>query len=287
MAQDPTNALEAALAGWVHSAWLDDVLASIRGGGPVRDAMRAFVAASRHVGRDPLAVERGALLRAARGDVAVDGWTADRSARVAILCALDVAAPSALPATIDALHREGDNREKVAIVSALGLLSAGERFVHIALDAGRTNDSTVFRALACDNPYPAEHYPELEFNKLVMKAAFVGAPIDRIIDLDRRANAELSRMGMESIDEQESARRRFPPEILSAIALHPRPGSVARMLGYLCHSVAENRLWAARALGRTRDTRAVSFLEERRAVEKDGNVRDAIATAIEQLTHPG
>ena len=165
--------------------------------------------------------------------VPLAGLTADVAGRIALLMALGEVKPELLADAVEGVYREGDTREKLAVVRGLALLPEQARFVGIALDAGRTNDTELFRGVACDNPFAARHYPELEFNKLVMKAAFVRAPVDRIVGLERRENPELARMGMEYIDEQESAGRGFVAEIWLAIAPHAPPGAVGRMLG-LC-----------------------------------------------------
>jgi len=144
--------------------------------------------------------------------VPTEGWTVDDAGRVLILLA---AGDRGL---IETLYREGDSREKRAVLRALPLLAGGERFVELALDAGRTNESDLFAALACDNPYPARHYGEREWNKLVMKAAFVGAPLSRIVGLERRSNRELCRMALEYIDQQESAGRAVPPDLDKLVA---------------------------------------------------------------------
>lgn len=253
----------------IGSEWLSELVDATVAGGELSEAMRGFVAAPRHVGRDDVTI-------------AGNAWPADVAARVGLLCAIAAGAGDRLFDTVDALFREGDNREKTAIVRALCLLPDSARFIDIALETGRTNDTTLFAAVACDNPYPAQHYPELEYNKLVMKSAFVGAPIDRILGLSDRANPELSRMAMEYIDEQEHARRRFPPELFAAIGAHPRPGSIARMLGYLSHSIVENRLWAARGLALANDERTRGFLRERLDIETDAAVAEAISAALSQ-----
>jgi len=116
-----------------------------------------------------------------------------------------------------------------------------------------------------------------------MKSAFVGAPVDRILGLERRANAELTRMVMEYIDEQESARRRFPPEAWLAVAHHPLSGCAGRMLGYLGHSTAEQRRGAARALAILKQPRTCTFLEERLEVERDESVRAVLRQALEEM----
>jgi hypothetical protein len=207
-------------------------------------------------------------------------WTVDVASRVALLTALAEGSPASLETWLELVYRAGDAREKTAVVRSLAFLPDGARFLPIALDAGRVNDTELFGALAVDNPFAAVHYPELEFDKLVMKAAFVGARIDRIIGLARRANPELARMAMEHIDEQESARRTFAPELWLAIASKPPLGAIGRMLGYLSHAVTAHRLGAARGLVIAADPRSRPFIAERLEVERDEPVRETLLAAL-------
>jgi hypothetical protein len=39
------------------------------------------------------------------------------------------------------------------------------------------------QALALDNPYPAAYYTGHEFNQLILKAVFMGLPIERTVGL--------------------------------------------------------------------------------------------------------
>jgi hypothetical protein len=259
--------------------WLTESLRAVPHGGAGL-VLERFPAVRRHLGEARVPEGGSTALQGPEDAVSVEGWTADEAARVAFLLAVAAAAPEALPDVVATAYHEGDSREKKAVVQGLSLLPGGGRFLELALDAGRRAETTLFRAVACDNPFPARHYPELEFNKLVMKAAFVGAPIARIAGLARRGNPELARMAMDHISEQESAVRRFEPQLWLAIAPFPPPGAVGRMLGYLGHSVAEQRLWAARALGRVGQERTRSFLQERAAVEDDAEVLQAVLEAL-------
>jgi hypothetical protein len=72
---------------------------------------------------------------------------------------------------------------------------------------------TVFRAIACDNPYPAAHFPEASFNQMVLKAVFVGAPVSRIVGLSRRATPELRRMAEDYASERRAAGRAVPEDV--------------------------------------------------------------------------
>jgi hypothetical protein len=181
------------------------------------------------------------------------------------------------------VYREGDSREKAAVLSALPLLSSGEAYLAIALDAGRTNERDLFASLALHNGFPADHYSEPEFNQLVMKATFQNMNLGDIVGLERRANAELARMGMEYIDERLSAQRAYPESLWLAIAPTSPPGAVARMLGELQHSQASRRRHAALGLGLSRDARALRFLEERLQSERDDATKQAIEASLSSL----
>ena len=39
----------------------------------------------------------------------------------------------------------------------------------------------VFRAIACDNPFPARHFAPASFNQMVLKAIFNGIPVSGIV----------------------------------------------------------------------------------------------------------
>jgi hypothetical protein len=263
--------------------WLGDKLAALSGSAGMSELSSAFAQTARRVGREPLELPVDVTLQGPLDPVPLSGLTADVAGRVALLMALGEGRPELLADAVDGLYRDGDTREKLAVVRALALLPEQSRFVEIALDAGRTNDTALFRAVACDNPFAARHYPELEFNKLVMKAAFVRAPVDRIVGLERRANPELARMGMEYIDEQESAGRGFVAEIWLAIARAAPPGAAGRMLGYASHSVAAQRLGAVRGLAILGQPRMRSFVVERLEVERDERVRQALLEALASI----
>ena len=245
--------------------------------------LSAFSGAARLLGRAPLDAE-DETIPGPHEEVPLAGFSVDIAARCLLLLAFAEAAGGAqLEDGVWSAYREGDTLEKIAVVRSLPLLSEQAQFLELSLDAGRTNDARLFRAVACDTPFPARHYPELEWNKLFMKAAFVRAPLDRIVGLARRENPELARMALEFIEEQESAGRPFPPGIWLGIAPFPPPGAVAKMLGYASHSVAEVRLGAIAGLLRASQPRTESFLRERLTVESDASARDALARCLERL----
>jgi hypothetical protein len=242
--------------------------------------LNAFTAAARALGRGPLGAD-AANLSGPAGPVPLAGLSCDAAGRILLLARLAQEAPLQLTAACLGAYREGDTREKIAVVRALPVLPDGARFVEIGLDAGRTNELDLFRSLACDNPFPARHYDELAWNKLYMKAAFLGLPLERMHGFSARENAELSRMALHYIEQQESAGRSFPLHLWLAIAAFPPPGAVAKMLGYASHAVPEQRLGAAHGLARVKQARVASFVRERLAVEPDAHVLAALQAALD------
>jgi hypothetical protein len=71
----------------------------------------------------------------------------------------------------------------------------------------------VFEAIACENPYPAAHFPELNFNQMVLKALFTGVALERVIGLDGRVTPELARMANDYASERRAAGRSVPADI--------------------------------------------------------------------------
>jgi hypothetical protein len=87
------------------------------------------------------------------------------------------------------------------------------RFLGTASGACRTNVIPVFEAIACHNPYPADHFGEDAFNQMVLKALFLGVRVVGIEGLRRRFNAELARMVEGYASERRAAGRVIPDDV--------------------------------------------------------------------------
>jgi hypothetical protein len=196
--------------------WLARASAAIAGV-PDRGALlEAFTATTRRLGRARLAPtdEELARLRGAGVGAAVGSWGADELGRVALLVTAASHWPAAeLEELVEECYRQGDGAERQAVLRALPLLPAPERFVEIAVDACRSHIQPLFDAIACENPYPALHFPELNFNQMVLKALFTGVALARILGLEGRVTPELSRMAADYASERRAAGRSVPPDI--------------------------------------------------------------------------
>ncbi|MBD0305938.1 MAG: EboA domain-containing protein [Nitrospiraceae bacterium] len=110
-------------------------------------------------------------------------------------------------------YEQGDVRERRAVLRALPFLPEGGRFIPMAVDACRSHIQPVFEAVACENPYPAGHFPEPSFNQMVLKALFTGVALNRVIGLDARITPELTRMAKDYASERRAAGRSVPADL--------------------------------------------------------------------------
>jgi hypothetical protein len=185
-----------------------------------RPRVAAFVAAASTAGAGELGVRFAGATRAVGRAALVLGdderrqwpWppcaTEAALARIALLAAVAVD-----PAAAAELFRVGDNDERIALLRALPLLADPPRFLALAVDACRTNVVSIFEAIACDNPYPAAHFPDLHFNQLALKTVFLGLPLARILGLGERRTPELARMADDYAAERRAAGRSVPDDL--------------------------------------------------------------------------
>jgi hypothetical protein len=191
------------------AAWLARELAAA--GEPARFAP-AFAAAGRRLGRAAIDGGDAAAISAAGLRWPVTG--VDECGRAALV----LAALAALPAErhvelVRDLVRRGEVRERQAVLRVLAALPEPARFVELAVDACRTNVETVFTAIACDNDYPARHFPAPAFDHMVLKALFLGVPLARVAGLASRTTAELVRMVDAYASERRAAGRPIPTDV--------------------------------------------------------------------------
>ena len=204
-----TTELVAAIDAGDARAWLVEQLAAA--GEPARFAA-AFAGAGRRLGRAAIREAAAAAITASGLRWPVTG--ADECGRAALVLAAIAAMPDDRHAGfVRDLVRRGEVRERQAVLRVLAALPAPARFVEIAIDACRTNVETVFWAIACDNDFPARHFPAPAFHQMVLKALFIGAPLARVAGLAERTSAELIRMVDAYASERAAAGRAIPADV--------------------------------------------------------------------------
>lgn len=170
--------------------------------------LQAYTDASRHLGRAPL-VDTSAR------EGPYNHWTLEDAGRLLLLLTRHAQAGGGgafSPAAI-ACYEQGDTREQQSWMRAAAYLPDADGYLPVVIDACRTNILPLFMAVACENPYPARYFPELNFNQLVLKALFNGVPLARIHGLADRANQELARMATDYAAERRAAGRSVPADI--------------------------------------------------------------------------
>lgn len=204
-----------ASASGAAAAWLDEILPSRDNPLDMVRYRAAFATVRRRLGESiPALSEDDLRALSGLGMVVPERWTLDRLGRAALLArALEVLPTDEHVGFAREMYLRGDFHEQGAILQSLALLPEPGRFVDIATDACRTNILDVFESIACENPYPAAHFRDLNFNQLVMKAFFMGVEVGRIVGLGDRKTAKLSRMAADFASERRAAGRPVPDDM--------------------------------------------------------------------------
>lgn len=197
-------------------SWLADAVAATRAPLDRTAFATAFALAARQAGRatpEPATVEADRL-RAAGVTWPVALWGLDGLTRSALLLSAAAGlAPGEVEALVEQCYSQGDTRERQAVLRTLPLLPDPARFVPLGVEACRTSIQPVFEAIACENPFPARHFPEAGFNQMVLKAIFIEVAVGRILGLEGRITPELRRMAADYASERQAAGRSVPADI--------------------------------------------------------------------------
>lgn len=115
------------------------------------------------------------------------------------------------------LAETAELNEAIAFVRALPLLPEPAALRPFAEEAARSNVRTIFEAIALDNPFPARHFDEIQWNQLVMKAIFLDSPLAALEGLEERRNGRLTQMARDCLSERRSAGRTIPPDLFRLV----------------------------------------------------------------------
>jgi hypothetical protein len=262
---------------WLHARlaadaadWLASGIARLRAGGAERDLYLLTSSVSRRVGQQPLAPTAAELQAASLTRPGWDphAWTLDQAVRVYLLLA-STADGAQLSARLDRLCSAADVGELVAFYRGLPLYPDPPRYALRAAEGVRSNMRVVFEAVAHFNPYPSEQFAEPAWNQLVLKALFIGSPLDPVVGLDARRNATLARMLCDYAHERWSASRPVRPELWRCVgpfATGPLLDALRRVIGH--GEVAEQQA-AALALRESNDPEARRLLQAHLALARD------------------
>ena len=238
------------------------------------------------------------LDRAAIGGGRIE-WTIDGEARAAIIdldswrrC--DLGADQLLRdagATDDLLldlYHHGDLEERAMVFRCLAVRPITAATLELLGEAQRTNTVHHFEAAICDNNLLAraldhDGFTLEDFNRVVLKLAFIDLPLRRAFEVTGSANAELSRMLQGLATEREAAGRAVWRDTARLIARAPTNGTLARLIGHLEHGDDGQRLAAVEGLIELGDRCTERFLQERRDREPRDSIRSAIERALDAI----
>jgi hypothetical protein len=248
--------LDAHLARTLPSAsqqWLQGAQRQVAAGMAPADFAGLIALASRYIPR------RAALgLDAAARSQAfetLEGWNPERwtlleAARVRLVLArADLEAPSSVEA-LETTFAYADIGELCALYKSLCLLPGPKRWVWRAGEGCRSSMRAVFEAVACDSPFPVQHFDDLAWRQMVIKALFVEAPLWRVYGLDRRLDTELARMALDLAEERRSAGRPIQPELWLVLGRHGGARGLALLQQELEQGPHAGRAAAALGLAR-------------------------------------
>jgi hypothetical protein len=189
--------------------WLDDEIARQEAGADERRLGIALGLASRKLGRAELKLGADDIATAQqlRPGWQPQSWSAAEAARVVLWLATYNGDDAGFAARVDKLAATAEVTELVACLKGFAVFPAPAALYARAREGARSSIGAVFEAIACNNPYPRDHFDEAAWNQLVVKCVFVGAPIETIVGVAGRRNPELLEMLRDLVAERSAAGR--------------------------------------------------------------------------------
>jgi hypothetical protein len=254
--------------------WLDRVRDRLADGEDDGFFFAAFAAVPQHLGRTPLSLrpEDRAEAIMARPGWHPQHWTADIAARAVLLLSYDDSEPESYTDMLTHLLKGGHLDQSIAVYRSLPLLPYPERHVTWASAATRSDLRPLFEALALCNPYPAERFDECAWNRLIMKAVFLGVPLETVEGLERRANHVLAHELRDYALQRRESGHPVPARLWQAVGSYATGPILDEMARMLAGSDPAQQQAAALVLSRSRDPLAARILSSR------PDLREAVAS---------
>ncbi len=283
---DPVRALTASLgAATAEADWLATAKARLAED-PRKILPELFPQLPRRLGREPVAAGIGRI-EDTGVDMIVDLWAWRRCDAGALLL-IRAAQPSIDDRLLDLLQH-GDMEERTMVLRCLSCLPIAAATVDLLQEAQRTNTVPHFEAAVCDSNLLARvlaagrgGFGAEDFNRMILKLAFIDLPLARVFGAEEHANIELSRMLQGLATEREAAGRGVWHDTNRLIARAPTDGTLARLAGGLEHGDDATRLAAAEGLAHVRNLQLMTFARERLDREPRPEIRAALERAIEK-----
>ena len=175
----------------------------------------SFSAVPRYVGKNKLKLsdEEQQMAQKIRSGWEPQEWTVDEISRTLLVLSIAEGKKEKFLDTLDKTFISSDIGEAIALYKSLAVLPYPNALQNRAVEGIRSNMTSLFNAMALDNPYPADYFGEGAWNQLVLKALFVGSPLYKIQGIDRRRNKKLANMLVDYAHERWAADRSVSPEL--------------------------------------------------------------------------
>ncbi|TJZ52523.1 hypothetical protein FAZ15_19230 [Sphingobacterium olei] len=202
-------------------AWLADKVERIKTEEKTLQLNLSFAQLPRMSGKNNLIVQPEDLAEIATllPGFSLQGWTADRLARVWLLMQLPDVDKMVYLKKIKNLFTVAEMNELVALYSALPFLHYTEEWISTCEEGIRSNIGTVLEAILYHNPYPAHALSEAAWNQMVLKAFFNEKDVSQIPGLKTRANQALAHTLNDYVQERLAAHRTVHQEIYRLIEI--------------------------------------------------------------------
>lgn len=241
--------------------WLEQSVHKVRGAEGDADLFRLVSLVTRKLGKADLAPTAQELREAESARAGWDprDWSLDQAGRILLLLA-GGGSGETLVRRLDQLCATADVGELVTFYRGLPLYPDPPLHRLRAAEGLRSNMKAVFEAVSHRNPYPAEQLTDAAWNQLVLKSIFIGSPLQDVVGLDRRANAELARMLCDYAHERWAAGRPVAPELWRCVGPFARGEMLADLGRVLEKGTGPERAAAALALASSPDPAATGLL---------------------------
>ena len=265
-------AVRALLLEWLASRlapaahqWLTEKAEQVLDGSPEWIFFTSFSGATRYTGKAELnlTVAEQAAATALRPNWHPETWSVDEAARAAMALSVPASSADAYLTTLNKVFDTADVGESVALYQCLPVFPFADAFRARASEGTRTNMTSVFEAVAVNNPYPAEYFDENSWNQLVLKGCFVNTTLHGMLGLDQRANPALAQMLVDFAHERWAAGRTVSPDLWRPVGPFAEGTMVEDLARALNDTDPSSQEAAALALSQSPDPAAASLLTQK------------------------
>jgi hypothetical protein len=192
--------------------WVEKKLAQLRDDFKARSFFLAFSSCPRFIQKEKLTFSTDQLqkINEAYPNFEAQTWSKEELVRVLFMCQIPVAENHQV---LDTLFSTADIKETVALYKGLLFLENADSFALRAREGLRTNMTDVFDAIALHNPFPFLYLSEEAWSHMVLKAMFMGRPLYKVYQIEKRKNKKLALIFLDYAHERWSAHRKVSPEL--------------------------------------------------------------------------